>query len=235
MDKKTECAFVSTNSIVQGEQATLLWEPIFNLGVSINLASQSFKWSNNAANIAGVTCVVVGLNKNSDRTDGIIFSERYSRRVSQINQYLLPADKIFIRPSNIPVSKLKRMPLGNMAKDGGCLFLDELEMKDMIDVYPDAKDLILPAFGSQEVIKGINRYCLWIPDHKLEYARKIPPIDERLRGVEKMRLDSPADSTRSYAQYPNRFKQIQGIGEKKYLNNTTSVLRKSALAYCCLH
>ncbi|PWG15651.1 class I SAM-dependent DNA methyltransferase [Salibaculum griseiflavum] len=217
LDKRTECAFVSTNSIVQGEQATLLWEPIFNLGVSINLASQKFKWSNNAANIAGVTCVVVGLNKNPNKLDGKIFGDRYSKRVSQINQYLLPADKIFIRPSNTPISNLKRMPLGNMAKDGGYLFLDSLEMQDMIDAFPESREFILPAFGSQEVIKGMNRYCLWIPDSRLNCARKIPPINERLKGVEKMRLNSPAESTKSYAKYPNRFKQIQGIGERNTL------------------
>lgn len=211
-DNQTEAAFVSTNSICQGEHASILWPHLFGLGVDIKFAHRSFKWVNNAAANAGVTCVVVGLRKGNG--PAMLYEGGAAKACSVINQYLLPTSRIFIEPSRSPLSSLPAMSLGNMPKDGGHLLLSPEERKLMLQQYPEADRFIRRFVGSQEAIRGIERYCLWIEDNEADAAAKIPGIKQRLDGVAAMRLASPAASTRAFAAYPHRFKQIQGVSRE---------------------
>lgn len=211
-DRRTSAAFVSTNSICQGEHASILWPHIFGQHVSIAFAHRSFKWINNAASNAGVSCVVVGLRKGEGEAK--IFDGNSAKTCTIINQYLLAAAPTFIEPRRSSISGLPAMSLGNMPKDGGHLLLLPEERADIISRFPAAKQYIRRFVGSQEAIKGVERYCIWIDDEEADEAAKIPPIKDRLEGVRAMRLASPAGSTRDYANRPHRFKQIQGVSRE---------------------
>ena len=212
-DRRTKAAFVSTNSICQGEHATILWPHLFGLGVEIGFAHRSFKWVNNAAANAGVTCVVVGL-RQGQADEAILFDGLNAKRCAGINQYLLPAATIFIEPRRVPLSGLPAMSLGNMPKDGGHLLLLPEERQALLSQHPEAAQFIRRFVGSQEAIRGIERYCLWIEDEDAETAAQIPAIRTRLEGVRAMRLASPAASTKAFAAFPHRFKQIQGVSRE---------------------
>lgn len=213
-------ALVSTNSICQGEHASILWPHIFGLGVEIGFAHRSFKWANNAAANAGVTCIIVGL-RQPDRSEAILFDGDTAKACPTINQYLIASKPILIEPRTVPLAGLPAMSLGNMPKDGGHLLLLPAEREALLSGSPEAIRYVRRFIGSQEAIRGIERYCLWIADSEAEAAQAIAPIRERLDGVRAMRLASTAASTRAYADRPHRFKQIQGVA-----TNSTVVVPK---------
>jgi hypothetical protein len=207
-------AFVSTNSICQGQQVPLLWPMIYQLGLDINFAHTSFKWSNLAANNAGVTVVIVGVGRDTPKKR--IFSinslgETESREVSNINAYLISGVKVIVEPITKPQDGRGYMIRGNMPTDGGHLFLNEDEKNKLRIEAPAANRFIRKFVGAQELINGISRYCIWIEDDQVNEAISIPQLQERIENVKRMRLESKAASTRDYAIYPHKFRQIQGI------------------------
>ena len=210
---QTKVAFVSTNSICQGEHATILWPCLFDLGVEIGFAHRSFKWVNNAAANAGVTCVVIGLRTVASEP-ATLFDADVSKQCDNISQYLTDAPSILIEPRRQPLSAVPVMILGNMPKDGGNLVLSPAEKDELLRQSPEAERYVRRFIGSQEAIQGIVRYCLWIEDNEAEEAALIPGIQVRLEGVRRMRNESPAASTRAFADRPHRFKQIQGVAQR---------------------
>jgi hypothetical protein len=206
-------AFVSTNSISQGEHVHILWPPIQDTGSQISFAHLPFKWKNNAAQNAGVTCIIIGLSKSKSATK-LIFDEERVKRCSNINAYLLDAPNIIIRPETRAISGIAKMFLGNMPKDGGFLILTEDE-KNAACKDENVAKFIRPFLGSQEVIDGFMRYCIWVDDGQYEEASKIDFLRKRFDGVRDMRLASPAADTRKAAETPYKFKQIQGFGDKE--------------------
>ncbi len=212
-DAQTRAAFVSTNSVCQGEHASILWPPLFDLGVEIGFAHRSFKWVNNAAANAGVTCAVIGLRSESTLA-AQLFDGEISKKCENISQYLTDAPSIIVEPRRRPLSAVPAMILGNMPKDGGHLVLSPAERAELIARYPEAEVFVRRFIGSQEAIQGIERYCLWIEDEQADAAALIPDIAARLDGVRDMRNRSPAASTRAFADRPHRFKQIQGVARQ---------------------
>ena len=209
-------AFVSTNSICQGVQVSILWPLIFATGHQIVFAYTSFKWTNLASRNAGVTVAIVGIAKNV-ATPRLLFSvtdgiELSTKRVENINAYLVPGPNVVIQPLRHSMAGCSYMDLGNMPKDGGHLLFSATEADEAAKQEPAVAKYIFDFVGSQEFIKGIVRKCLWIEDSELEEAVRIPLVSQRLSGVREMRLASDADSTRAYATLPHRFKQIQGRG-----------------------
>lgn len=211
--RRTRAAFVSTNSICQGEHATILWPHLFALAVEIGFAHRSFKWVNNAAANAGVTCAIIGLRSETN-APALLYDGENSKRCENISQYLTDAPSILIEPRRRPLSAVPPMTLGNMPKDGGHLVLDPAERQRLIEDSPEAEAYVRRFIGSQEAIQGIERYCLWIEDREAEEAEAIPGIASRLEGVREMRCASPAASTRAFADRPHRFKQIQGVARE---------------------
>jgi hypothetical protein len=205
-----DAAFVATNSVCQGEHATILWPLLFRDKVDISFAVPNFRWANNASNNAVVTVSVVGL-KRSCSGSRFIYLDELRREVSAINQYLIEGEPISITTGGGPISKLPQMLLGNMPKDGGNLILSLDQASNLVSAHPSAKRFVYGFYGSQELISGLGRYCLWITDDQADDARKIPEIALRLEAVSKMRLESPAASTQIYADRPHRFRQIQGL------------------------
>lgn len=213
---ESQAAFVATNSICQGEQVEMLWPLIYKRGAEIGFAHQSFKWRNNAAHVAGVTCVIVGIRKrgNGRKT---IYSGELARTVKNIGPYLLEMDDTIVAKEAGPINGLPKMDWGNKPTDDGKLILSPEEKTELIKGFPKAARLVRRYYGSQEFIKGIERWCLWISDEERGFAESILPIKERIDAVAKFRAESTAESTREYSAWPHRFRQIQNFGSDAVL------------------
>ncbi|CAN7783964.1 N-6 DNA methylase [Cupriavidus necator] len=206
-----QCAFVATNSICQGEQVAMLWPLVFRKGMEIGFAHQSFKWRNNAAQVAGVTCVIVGIRRRS-ATKKTLYSAELARVVKNISPYLIEMDDTIVVKEARPINGLPKMDWGNKPTDDGNFILTPDEKYALLRQYPEAEKFIRRYYGTQEFIKGVERYCLWIADDDAEEAYAIAPIGGRIDAVAKFRAESTAESTREYAAYPHRFRQIQNFG-----------------------
>lgn len=210
-------ALVSTNSICQGTQVELLWPLILALNIEIGFAWPSFKWKNNATHNAGVTCIIVGLRRISSTTKTLYF-ENYSSDVSHISPYLLPINNdIIMQKRSKPLGNVKSIILGNMAVDGGNLILSPQERQELLDAYPHGDFLIKRTYGSQEFIRGEERYCLWIHDQDLSLALSIPPIKKRIEAVRQKRLQSSDSGANKMAERPHQFREMNEIKNYAFL------------------
>lgn len=210
---KGAAAFVTTNSICQGEQVFLLWPSLLQQDIEIFFAQESFKWANLAQNNAGVTCVVVGIRQKSTGKKYLFFDDQ-KKEVRRLNPYLLDFDDVFIPRHPVSVSALPKMLKGNQPTDGGNLILSPSERRDLLSAAPDAAQFIRALYGSKELIDGLQRYCVWVKDEDAEHARSIGEISDRFERVKEVRLKSTAESTRRRAKDSHRFIQIQDYGKK---------------------
>lgn len=204
---------VSTNSIVQGEQVLNLWKyMIHSLDVNIFFAHQTFKWSNEAKGKAAVYCVIVGFS-SQQQNDKLLYTypdiNGYPEviKAKNINQYLLDAPTIFIESRSKPLSDVPPMIYGTKPTDGGFLLFKEEEMEEFIKQEPLSKKFFRPWIGSQEMLQGFKRYCLYLANASPSELRKMPLVRERVENVRHNRLKSKAPSTRKWADYPTLFKQ----------------------------
>ncbi|MBX3415841.1 MAG: class I SAM-dependent DNA methyltransferase [Pirellulales bacterium] len=209
---------VATNSICQGLQVPILWPLIFSTGHQITFAHTSFKWSNLASHNAGVTVVIVGIC-NRPPPMRRLFSLDESTRViakesNNINAYLVCAPSLFVAPLRDPPATRPEMLFGNMPRDGGHLCLSEDQRLKAVLDDPSASPFIKKYLGSEEMIQGKIRYCLWINDDQVGEALIVPMIASRLKLVAEERSKSSAQSTRSYSKKPHRFVQIQGVAHR---------------------
>lgn len=204
--KQSFAAFVSTNSIAQGEQVGLIWPKILTGQVEIGFAHQSFKWTNNAKRNAGVTCVIVGL-RNISSKDKYIFSSGVRSQAKQINPYLVDGKSCFLlRRQRSLNPQLPNMTYGSLLNDKGFLtFESESDKQFFIQKNPAAAKYIKRLIGSQEFIKGFERFCLLIDDDEVEEAKNIEDIKLRLDKVREHRENSSEASTVKMALKPNRF------------------------------
>jgi hypothetical protein len=199
-------AFVSTNSVTQGEQVAYIWPHVFDMGLEIGFAHQAFKWSNSAKLNAGVTCVIVGVRNCSNRAKRL-YTEGAFRVVDNITPYLSSGRTTFVHRASQPLSDLPQMVIGNMARDGGHLILSPEEKRQITDQYPESNRLIRKLLGTDELISGKERFCLWIDDENLASANQIPPIRDRISAVYEFRMASKAKTTNGYARIPHKFAQ----------------------------
>ena len=201
-------AFVTTNSISQGEQVALLWPSIIEKGVEIAFAYHSFKWSNNAKYNAGVTCIIIGLRSNSDEPK-YLFENTNKKKVNNITPYLTDGNVLLIEKASKSICGLKEMSFGSMPNDGGALILNEYEKDKIIESNPSASIFIKPLIGSDEFLHSYKRYCLWITEDSLSKALEIPFINQRIKRCKEARLASKRASTNKLADYPYRFGEIR--------------------------
>jgi len=198
-------AFVTTNSITQGEQVGILWPQVLGLDLEIGYAYTSFKWSNHAKNAAGVSCVVLGL-RNRSADPKYIFTDGLRIEVTRINPYLADGPDIWIGRRSSPLSPvMPRLGFGSMPNDGGNLILTDAEKNDLLSDAPGLAEYVRGFSGSDEFIKGRTRWCLVIPDDAVDAASNHPAIERRLAGVREHRSKSTEKSTREMASSPNRF------------------------------
>lgn len=214
-NSKIEVAFVSTNSIVQGEQVSILWAELSRLKVKINFCHRTFKWNNEGKGVAAVHCVIVGFS-NFDRKIKSIYNypdgiDKEPTKVNAqiLNPYLVDAQFVLFEPRRVPISKSKEIVFGNMANDGGFLFLTKEEREEIITSFPDANELIKPFLGADEFINNLERWCIWLADVDASKWRNIKPIYDRVEKVKSIRLKSNREATNKLAKTPYLFGEIR--------------------------
>lgn len=211
-------AFVSTNSICQGEQVPVLWPLLFETDHKIFFAHTSFKWANLASHNAGVSVVIIGISTKSF-VSTVIYSDDssgvpHAKRGDFINAYLVHGLNLIVNKVSKAPDERAVMVWGNKPTDDGNFFLDTNEVTLLLRHHPEASVYIRPYFGSAEFIRGIQRYCLWLSDDAVNDAYKIPEIANRIEAVRAFRSLSKAAETRPAAQFPHRFRQIQGVSKE---------------------
>ena len=202
-------AFVATNSVCQGQQAIEVWPVAFQRGYEIRFAHTSFKWANLANHNAGVTVVIVGLGEKSTLPKKL-YQEDLVKQCSAIGPYLVPDSLAYVQKANHPIGEQSVMLFGNMPRDGGHLFLDGELAEKVVAQDIDARPFVKRFVGSEELINGKLRYCLWIEDSYVAAAKRSDFIAQRLNLVAENRKRSDAESTRDFAKQPHRFVQIAG-------------------------
>ena len=206
-------AFVATNSVCQGQQASEVWPVAFERGCEIRFAHTSFKWANLAAHNAGVTVVVIGLGKKSNQPKQL-FLEDMLKQCTAIGPYLVPDSLAYVEKANDPIGGQSVMLFGNMPRDGGNLLMDADLARNVMADDAVARSFIKRFIGSEELINGKLRYCFWIEDDEVDAANASELISQRLKLVVENRSNSPAESTRSFAKKPYRFVQIAGVAKE---------------------
>ncbi|WP_137845794.1 DNA methyltransferase [Microbacterium sp. 2FI] len=205
---RAELAFVTTNSVSQGEHVGLMFPMIFAKGIEIGYAYTSFKWENNAKRNAGVTVAVISL-RNASASPKYVYSDDLRIAATNINGYLTDgADVVMQRRAKPLGAPRPEMVFGSMPRDGGGLILSRDERRQMIASDPSSEQFVKRYIGSSEFINDGERYCLWIPDELADVAKAIPAIKARLEKVAAERAKSKASSTAAFAAQPHRFVQI---------------------------
>jgi hypothetical protein len=202
-------ALVTTNSMCQGEQVPVVWPLIFGNSVEITFAHTTFKWENNASHNAGVSCIIIGLARSGSVKDKQLITDGMSKRVSAIGPYLIPNNMTIVSKRHTPLSNLPHMNFGSMANDGGHLICTKTEYDAIVRVFPASKLLFRRYFGADEVINDVERWCLWIQDDSLAYAKTIRPIADRIAQVAVARLKSKRPKTNEDARRPHKFAEIR--------------------------
>lgn len=204
-DSRSKAAFVSTNSICQGEQVSMLWPPIFAIGIEIGYAVTSFKWSNNAKHAAAVICIVVGLQAKLN-SPKYIYRNSSRITVSAISCYLTPGTtEIIDKRSTRICDYVPRMITGNKLTDNGNFILNQEEKEVVISTNPELSSLIYRFMGSQELLQDIKRYCFYIKDSDIEFAYSNKILSKRLDNIKTFRENSTEKATRESAKTPHKY------------------------------
>lgn len=206
---KIECAFVSTNSITQGEQVQFLWQDLFyRFNIKINFAYRSFKWKNDTSNGAQVYVVIIGFSQ-IDRKLKIIFDNELIKKVQHINAYLLDTPDIFVRSRTQPICDVPPLTYGNKPTDHNNLVLSDKVYQELISKEPKAQKYIRKYVGGRELLNGHPRHCLWLVNIEPKELRSMPLVLKQVEKVKKFRLSSKKKATRISADTPTLFQQIR--------------------------
>lgn len=208
-------AFVSTNSITQGEQVAAVWKPLYDrFGIHIDFAWRTFIWNSESNEKAHVHCVIIGFSHNTVyinniNYDKMIYSEGGIMTANNINPYLIDAPDIFIESRKTTLNDIPMMVYGNKPTDGGNLFLSPEERDVLWEREPDIRPYIKQIYGASEYINNIKRYCLWLVGISPNIARKSNFIRERVKAVREFRLSSSKKQTKESANTPMLFQEIR--------------------------
>lgn len=205
---KAKLAFVSTNSVCQGEHAGIMFPKIFDENVEIGFAYTSFRWQNSARDNAGVIVVIIGL-RNKDKTKKYIYIDGIKREAENINAYLADSEQDVIFKQGKSISDLPEMSFGSMPNDGGFLILEATEYTELVDENIAIEKYTKKFVGSDDFINGRSRYCLWLTDDNHDNAEKIPKIKERVNKVREHRQESKRAATNRLAREPYRFGEVR--------------------------
>ena len=208
MIANTPCrvAFVSTNSITQGEQVAPLWKELFDkYHIHIDFAYRTFRWDSEANLKAHVHCVIIGFSSFPNTSNRRIYSGERFQNAENINAYLIDAPNIFVSSRSKPVCNVPAMFLGNKPSDGGNLIITDEERFDILKREPELAKYIHPYLGAAEFINKKIRYCFWLKDVSPTEIRKSPELMKRVGAVREMRLASSAAPTREKAATPHLF------------------------------
>ncbi len=224
-------AFVSTNSITQGEQVGVLWQWMLERGMRIQFAHRTFQWTNEARGKAAVHCVIIGFGLE-DRPDKTIFdyltvkSEPQAIAARNINPYLVDAPDVVLRSRRQALSAPRAISFGSMPNDGGFLLLTRDERKALLSVNPGLDRWVRPFVGSREFINALPRWCLWLVDIEPSELRRLSELQERIQAVRKTRMASKRKTTQELAASPYLFGEIrQPEGDYLAIPKTSSERR----------
>ncbi|WP_296722000.1 DNA methyltransferase [Erythrobacter sp.] len=204
LQSEARTAFVCTNSICQGEQVGMLWPIVFKTGHRISFAHHSFLWSNNAANNAGVTCIVIGIS-NKPSQCAALYDGDVVRNVDEIGPYLTPNSTTIVQKQSRSLAGLPEMVSGNKATDAGNLILSKEQLIDLLAAHPEARRFVRRLEGAKEFIRGEARWCLWIDDQDAAIADELCHIARRLDAVKASRSESRGKQANDAAKSPHRF------------------------------
>ncbi len=210
MNTMIKTAFVSTNSITQGEQVEAVWKPIYErFGIQIEFAHRTFRWDSEASLKAHVHCVIIGFDTVTNSSKKKIFQENNILIVDSINPYLLAGDTVFIESRKKPICAVPQIIKGSSPVDGGNLLLSEPECDELLLNNPSAGKFIRRFYGAKEYLHNMPRYCLWLEGILPEELNRMPYVKERVMAVKKFRSESTKEATRKYADYPLRFMEMR--------------------------
>lgn len=213
-DTKIEVAFVSTNSIVQGETVSRFWN--FMKDDIINFAYKTFVWDSEASAKAHVHCVIIGFSKIS-RSEKFLYDNGRTTLAKNINHYLIDGENILVSSRNKPICDVPKMIYGNKPADGGNLIIEDEDLNDFISRDPNSKKFIYPLLGASEYIKGKKRWCLWLVGASPDEIKKCPLILERIRKCKEVRENSVAAGIRKFAATPTLFAQRTQPADKDFI------------------
>ncbi len=216
MQRRTDiqAAFVSTNSITQGEQVAVLWGELQRLGMHTHFAHRTFQWSNEASGKAAVHCVIVGFGPEDQAIKTIYEYEDikglpHAVPAKRINAYLVDAPDVLLNKRRTPICQVTEMTNGSKPTDGGHLLLDDAEKESLIKAEPQAAQWIRPFMGAEEFINKTPRWCLWLVDCAPKELRLMPEVMKRVQAVKDMRLASTDKQTQQDAGTPTQFQKIR--------------------------
>jgi len=209
-DTKIKVAFVSTNSITQGEQVSAVWKPLYDrFNIHIDFAHRTFRWDSEASIKAHVHCVIVGFSSAPNTKQKQLYSSERLLLVDNINAYLLNAPNIFLESLSKPLYNVPTMRSGGKPVEGGHLIFTEEEKIEFVKNEPKSEKYFRPFMGSDDYINGHIRWCLWLVECSPKELREMPLVLDRVEKVKQFRLASVKEATREYAQYPTRFMEIK--------------------------
>ena len=199
-------AFVSTNSITQGEQVVSVWKPLFErYHIHIDFAHRTFQWDSEASIKAHVHCVIIGFSAAVNIKEKQLWDKDIYQKTDNINAYLLPSPTVFIEKRQKPLCAVPEMCKGSQPTDGGNLILSQEEKDNLLLEAPQAEKYIRPFLGAEEYINNKKRYCLWLAGANPSFIKNCKPVLERVQKVREMRLASSKASTRQWAEKPTLF------------------------------
>lgn len=209
-DTRIQCAFVSTNSITQGEQVAGVWKPLYErFHIHIDFAHKTFRWDSEASIKAHVHCVIVGFSAFDNKRGKYLFDNGNQKAAKNINPFLVDAPDVFIESISKPICDVPKMKSGGKPVEGGFLIFSTKEKNDFLKKEPYAEKYFRPFTGSDDFINNKIRWCLWLVDVSPNDLRKMPLVMDRVNKVREFRLSSVKAATREYANYPTRFMEIK--------------------------
>ena len=214
LNTNIKCAFVSTNSICQGEQVAILWKPLFKNGITINFAHTTFRWDSEASLKAHVYCVIIGFSYFKSKCNYLYTNNRV-QIVDNINPFLIPAPTVFIESNNKQISGKKKMIAPNKPCDYNNLKIELSEYADFIKKCPQAIKWIKKMVGAQEFINNKDRYCLWLVGCSPKELKSMPLVLDRVEKCRQARLDANTAESIKLANTPNLFREQ--INPEQYL------------------
>ena len=220
-------AFVSTNSITQGEQVAGVWKPLYDrFGIHIDFAHRTFRWDSEASLKAQVHCVIVGFSVAENDKKRKLFSSDTFLLVDNINAYLLNAPNVYIESVVKPLCTVPEMTTGNRPADGGHLIIEQCDYEAFITNEPTASKYIKRLIGSAEFINNKKRWCLWLVGVSPAELRKMPKIMERVRACKEDRENAPDPGRRKLAETPTLFRETKNPNTALVIPEVSSQMRK---------
>lgn len=216
-ETQARCAFVSTNSICQGQQVEPLWKPLFEDKVNINFAHKSFVWNSQAADEAHVHVVIVGFSRVNGTKKDLFDRSDSKSEVTRINAYLAAAPDAFVSRRAKPLCDVPAMMAGGKPTDGGNLLLTQEERDELLCREPDAAPYIKPFSMGAEYISGIPRYCIWLDGVDPAVLTKLPLVRSHVQAVREFRLASKKATTQKKAATPWLFDEVRPPKGKSYI------------------